>query len=78
MASQKLPVISGSKLCKTLKKDGFQNHSQKGSHIKLKKYLDDGRVLTVIVPGHDKISKGLLLTIIKQAGHSKESFLKLL
>ncbi|MGA2676873.1 MAG: type II toxin-antitoxin system HicA family toxin [Methanobacterium sp.] len=47
MGSQKFPILSGYKICKALCKDGFQMVSQKGSHIKLKKRLDDGKVLTV-------------------------------
>jgi predicted RNA binding protein YcfA (HicA-like mRNA interferase family) len=52
--------------------------SQKGSHIKLKKRLDDGRVLTVPVPNHDVIGRKLLKVIINQAGLSRDEFLELL
>ena len=79
MPSPKLPILSASKVCRILKKDGFHNYSQNGSHKKFKKYLDNNLVLTVIVPIHNKkIGKGLLLTIIEQAGHNKESFLELI
>ncbi|MFA5299969.1 MAG: type II toxin-antitoxin system HicA family toxin [Lutibacter sp.] len=78
MGTQKLPELSGRKVIKALKKDGFQNHSQKGGHVKLKKTLDDGKVLTVIVPAHGKIGKKLLKTIINQAGLNNRLFLELL
>jgi len=38
----------------------------------------DGRKITVVVPNHDEIAKGTLLSIISQSGLSKEEFLKLL
>lgn len=78
MGTQKLPILSGSEICKALCKDGFQRVSQKGSHIKLKKYLEDGTPLTVPVPDHDEVGRGLLKTIINQAGLSRELFLELL
>jgi predicted RNA binding protein YcfA (HicA-like mRNA interferase family) len=36
---QKLPILSGHKICKALCNDGFQITKQTGSHIKLKKFL---------------------------------------
>lgn len=49
-----------------LKKNGFEEVSQNGSHIKLKN-PESGR--TVIVPYHSKaMKKGLEQTILKQAG----------
>ncbi len=78
METRKLPNLSGREICKALYKDGFQMVSQTGSHIKLKKHKKEGVVLTVIVPNHDSIRKGLLKAIIKQSGNDKHSFLKLL
>ena len=49
-----------------LKKNGFEEVSQNGSHIKLKD-PESGR--TVIVPYHSKaMKKGLEQAILKQAG----------
>lgn len=73
----KLPKLSGHKICKAFFKDGFRQVSQKGSHIKLKK-IENGKVITIIVPDHDEVKTGVLKTIINQAGHTRESFLKLL
>jgi predicted RNA binding protein YcfA (HicA-like mRNA interferase family) len=78
MGTQKLPILSGSDVCKALcNNDDFQRQSQNGSHIKLKKYLDEGRVLTAIVPNHKELSKKVLKSIINQSGHTNESFLEL-
>lgn len=78
MGTQKLPILSGSEICKVLCSDGFQIVSQKGSHIKLKKRLANGKVLTVPVPNHDTVGRKLLKTIINQAGLNRELFLELL
>lgn len=53
-------------MIKHLKKNGFEEVSQNGSHIKLKN-PETGR--TVIVPYHSKaMKKGLEQAILKQAG----------
>lgn len=78
MGTQKLPILSGRKVCKALSKDGFVMVSQKGGHAKLKKKLDSGEVLTVIVPVHEKVRQKLLKAIINQAGLNRELFLELL
>jgi predicted RNA binding protein YcfA (HicA-like mRNA interferase family) len=45
----------------------------KGSHI----FLTDGKH-KITVPRHETIKKGTLVSIIQQAGMTKEEFLKLL
>ncbi|OUP63138.1 toxin HicA [Drancourtella sp. An177] len=53
-------------MVKHLKKSGFEEVSQNGSHVKLKNSAT-GR--TVIVPYHSKaMKKGLEQAILKQAG----------
>jgi predicted RNA binding protein YcfA (HicA-like mRNA interferase family) len=51
---------------------GFKVVSQKGSHI----FLTDGKH-KLTVPRQDPIKKGTLLSIIQQAGVTKEEFLDL-
>jgi len=46
---RKLPVVSGRKIIKALKKKNFLVVSQKGSHVRLKK-IEAGKVFIVIVP----------------------------
>lgn len=74
----KLPQLSGQEVCKALQKDGFKYEGTKGSHVKLKKRLED-KVLVVTVPMHsrDLITK-TLNSILKQAELSKSEFIKLL
>ncbi|MCW4043983.1 MAG: type II toxin-antitoxin system HicA family toxin [Candidatus Bathyarchaeota archaeon] len=58
---------------KILSKAGFKIVHQKGSHI----FLTDGKHRFTI-PRHDPIKKGTLLTIIQQAGLTREEFLELM
>ncbi len=73
----KLPVISGKKLIKALVKAGFYVHSQRGSHVKMKKIVGEDTII-VIVPNHKVVSKGTLRDIIKDAGLTVKEFNKLL
>ncbi|MBI2650724.1 type II toxin-antitoxin system HicA family toxin [Candidatus Woesearchaeota archaeon] len=73
----KLPVLSGRDVIKILKKIGFEEKRQKGSHIILAKETEQGKKV-VVVPNHKEIDKGTLLEIIRQAGLQREEFLKLL
>jgi len=72
----KLPVISGKQLCKTLKILGYLIDHQTGSHIILRNENPPFRRLTV--PNHKEIAKGTLRAIIKQAGLTIAEFKKLL
>ncbi len=53
-------------LLKLLKKDGWVENSQRGSHLQLEHAIKKGKV-TVPVHGGD-IPKGTLNSILKQAG----------
>ncbi len=58
--------MSPKEMVKLLKKNGFEEISQNGSHVKLKN-SESGK--TVIVPYHSKdLKKGMELAILKQAG----------
>ena len=72
---QKLPRLSGKDVIKILSKQGFRAIRQKGSHVFLTKETQQGRISTV-VPLHKEIDRGTLLEIIRQAGLTKEEFMK--
>ncbi len=74
----KLPQISGATLVRALKHDGWQEVSQKGSHLKLMKQLKPLGKTIVIVPMHRTLKKGTLHGILKDAHLSKEKLLELL
>ncbi|MBI5226587.1 type II toxin-antitoxin system HicA family toxin [Candidatus Micrarchaeota archaeon] len=72
-----LPVLKLRTLLAILEKTGFTVESQRGSHIKLKKKTPQEN-RTVIVPNHAEIRKGTLGSILRQAGISREEFLRML
>ncbi|HDN67366.1 MAG: hypothetical protein DRQ02_03655 [Candidatus Latescibacterota bacterium] len=72
----RLPVISGKELCRTLEKIGYFIDHQTGSHIILRHESPPYRRLTV--PDHKEIAKGTLRAIIRQAGLTVEEFKELL
>jgi len=64
-------LLSSKQIISVLKKQGFVFVSQKGSH---KKYRNNDRV--VIVPDPKKeIPQGTFLSILRQAGLSKNDFI---
>ncbi len=72
----KLPIVSGERIVKTLKKAGFQLIRQKGSHVYLKH--SDGRATVVPVHKGKDIDRGLLKKILKDTELSIEKFNRLL
>lgn len=61
-----LKVLSGKDIIKILSGFGFSIHSQKGSHIKLKRFSVLGTE-TLLVPDRNPIPKGTLKAIFNQA-----------
>ncbi|MCD6484621.1 MAG: type II toxin-antitoxin system HicA family toxin [Candidatus Odinarchaeota archaeon] len=74
--TKKLPVLSGKELVKVLKKVGFIEKRQKGSHVILVKIEEKQKFVTVI-PLHKEIDRGTLVEIIRQAGLTRDDFLRL-
>lgn len=71
----RIPSFKPRELIKRFERIGFVIDRQKGSHVILYNSID-GKRLTI--PLHVKdIPKGTLLSIIKQAGLTREEFLKL-
>jgi len=73
----KLPAVSGKQLLAALKKAGFQEIRQKGSHVALQK-ITPGKTYRTIVPLHRELAKGTLRDILRQSGVSKEELASLL
>ena len=68
-----LPVLSWRDVLKALSKKGFRPVRQRGSHI----IVEDAEGNFATVPRKDEIKRGTLLSIIEEAGLTKEEFLKL-
>ena len=69
-----LPQLAGARIARALRRAGFADVSQRGSHLKLRH--PDGR--TVIVPMHKTVARGTLGSILKQANLEADNFRKLL
>jgi predicted RNA binding protein YcfA (HicA-like mRNA interferase family) len=75
--SPKIPVITAKELIRALKRAGFSEDRQKGSHVTL---INSETNKTITIPVHTgvDIGKGLLKKIITQAGLTIEEFTNLL
>ena len=70
----RLPVISGDEFTKAMRKIGYAWDHTEGSHMILLHPL--GRRLSV--PRHAELGQGLLRALIRDAGLSREEFIRLL
>ena len=73
----KLPALSGKELVKILSKSGFSIFDQYGSHL-IMISEKDGIKRKAVIPQHTELAKGTLLSILKQAGLTREDLEKAL
>ena len=73
----KLPSVSGERVIRALKRAGFTELRQKGSHVSLEKRVGE-QVFKTVVPMHSELSKGTLSDMLKQCGLKIDEFLNLL
>ena len=71
--SPALPVVRGTAVVVALAKVGYEQVSQRGSHVKLRK---EGR--TVNVPLHRELAPGTLRSILRPASRTPVEFTALL
>ena len=72
--SPALPQLSGAEVVRALGRAGFEQVSQRGSHVKMRH--PDGRM--AIVPLHRELATGTLRSILRQAGLSTDQLSELL
>ena len=72
----RLRPLKVDEVLQALRKVGFEETRQRGSHVRLRH--PDGRVVTVPVHPGQEIGRGLLRKIIRDAEISVEKFLSLL
>ncbi len=63
----KLKRLSGDEVIAILKKFGFTVHSQRGSHVKLRRVTAFGEVQSLTIPRHRELDVGTLHAIFRQA-----------
>ena len=73
----KLPNITGTKILRVLKKAGFEEVRQKGSHLHMKREIDKKRVTIPIHKGKS-IPTGTLHSILTDADISVKKLYELL
>ncbi len=71
----KLPVASGKEFIKRLKKKGYEFVHQEGSHMIIR--LNTPPYTKLSVPNHKELDRGLLRSLIKDAGISVDAFIRL-
>ena len=64
--SPKLRRLSGSQIVSIFQTFGFKIQLQKGSHVKLRREINNDRQ-TLTIPLHDELDAGTLKAIIRQA-----------
>lgn len=67
--SPRLKRLSGSEVVAIICTFGFEVHSQRGSHIKLRRISAKGDRQTLTIPLHAELDVGTLRAIIRQAMH---------
>jgi predicted RNA binding protein YcfA (HicA-like mRNA interferase family) len=72
----RLPSVKPRELVAALKKDGFVEHHQKGSHLYL--WHPAKRRMTTVPMHPGDVNRGLVQAILKQADLTTDEFLKLL
>ncbi len=63
--SLSLPQVSGRKLIRLLKRLGYEEIRQRGSHVRLRKTFDMGQH-SITVPVHRTLAKGTLNDILSE------------
>lgn len=63
----KLKVLSGNDLVKIFESFNFSIVDQKGSHIKLKRLINNDFKQTLTIPNHDELDRGTIKAIYNQA-----------
>lgn len=71
-----LPRVSGREVVKALRKIGYEQDRQRGSHIVLRQTAAPHR--RVVVPDHAEVARGTLRAIIRQVGLTVDEFKSLL
>jgi predicted RNA binding protein YcfA (HicA-like mRNA interferase family) len=71
----KLRRVSGDQTVEALRKLGFEQVRQRGSHVVMKKQLPEDAI-GCVVPMHKELAVGTLSSILRQAKVSADQFLE--
>lgn len=62
----RLRHLSGPEVVRILESFGFESHSQRGDHVKLRRVIESARQ-TLVVPLHRELDLGTLQALYRQA-----------
>lgn len=68
--SPRLKRLSGPEVVAVLQRFGFEVHSQRGSHVKLRRRGPGGRKETLTIPVHAELDAGTIRASVRQASRS--------
>jgi len=71
----KLPVVSGREAIRAFERAGWGQRWQVGSHVTMTK---EGERATLSIPLHKELGRGLLRSLIRDAGLTVKEFIDLL
>jgi len=71
----KLPLVDGRSVVRAFERAGWERSRQRGSHVVLTK---PGSFVSLSVPMHRSVGRGLLHDLIGKAGLTDEEFIELL
>jgi predicted RNA binding protein YcfA (HicA-like mRNA interferase family) len=63
----KLKTLSGEDIVKIFERFGFFIDRQKGSHVKLKRVIENNSAQTLTIPNHKELDKGTIKAIYNQS-----------
>ncbi|MEK7202748.1 MAG: type II toxin-antitoxin system HicA family toxin [Patescibacteria group bacterium] len=63
----KLKILSGKEVIQIFLEFNFKIVNQKGSHVKLKRILDEEIKQTLTIPNHSELDKGTVKAVYRQA-----------
>lgn len=66
-------TLSGKEVCAILKKHGFEQVRQRGSHVIMQRQMKE-TTITVPVPDHKELRIGTLMSIIRQSQLDRSLF----
>jgi predicted RNA binding protein YcfA (HicA-like mRNA interferase family) len=73
----RLPSVSGERFVRALKRAGFIQLRQKGSHVSLEKRIGE-KILRTVVTLHSTLAQGTVSDILKQVAPTVDELLELL
>lgn len=59
-------VLSGKEVVRIFEQFGFSIFNQKGSHIKMRRVLENGSRQTLTVPNHKELDRGTVTSLYRQ------------